>query len=60
MSAISFEESVRATVNRIKELLDNELLCRLLDESERLANEKDGLLRAAYFTLVFREILTKF
>lgn len=60
MSAISFEESVRATVNRIKELLANELLCRLLDESERLANEKDGLLRASYFTLVFREILTKF
>lgn len=60
MSAINFEESVRATVNRIKKLLANELLCRLLDESERLANEKDGLLRATYFTLVFREILTKF
>lgn len=60
MSIISFEENVRETVNKIKKLLGNELLSRLLDESVKLANQNDGSLRANFFTLVFREILTKF
>lgn len=57
---MSFEEELRQIVDEIKKLLANELLCRLLDDAEKLVINESIPLRVNFFTLVFREILTKF